>query len=821
MYLFLYKTPLFNLMRELTTTIDKLGLGLSVSISIILISTGFWYGMRIIWLIFVIIALLNFLNLITNNKIPGQKFGKVQKDIIDGITSFLKEKTSLLIIPIISGLIVFCFPIIANLPGASRFIKNLFSMRSDLQSLSVILISSITAIMIVSLGKTILELEKNQKVHNKFREIVLPLVIVLPTWISILLNSYIGSFKEDGVDLSSFIVGVIISVAILVISGFFDWDDNLEKYLAKPEKPLDIRSTFYLSQISIGFVLYFCVIFAYRPKVQEPFLGSEAPALLYLFIIIWIFTFILGGVTHLADRLFNGKETPNENKLNEKELDKNVGKESNNSSFQLGALTLIVLFMGFSYFAWQVDHYFKLIPIANKPEEIEYKNAFRTAIEKRLSNQTGEEKTLVVVAASGGGIQASGWTTQVLAGLQQEKELGEDFTKAIGLISSTSGGSVGTMFYLDQFEDGVLSQDGSKKQEELTTVVAKSTDDWLDSVGWGLAFPDLFRVIGFPFPNIFKQFQYLDRGYSLEQDWQRGFNNPETEVTLDTWYQEILEGKIPIPVFNSTLVENGRRFLISPMKFIPGSMPDYIVPKNEKFDEIKALDFKTLYADACNEEEKQQSCDLNVTTAARLSASFPYVSPVARNDRDNAVKIKIDNKDITVVQNYHMADGGYFDNYGIYTAIEWLNEFLDDYRDELKIKKVLLVQINAFPISQLKQEERGEKGIGSAILAPLRTLNGVRASTQLERNIEEIGLLKKRWDERKESDRVQIKYFELSFPEKIEGEVYNPPLSWRLTKQQKNNLKVAWEKDPTIRAEVNNIKTCWQSDTSEFDKCDR
>ncbi|NCR41953.1 MAG: hypothetical protein GPJ21_20255 [Microcystis aeruginosa W13-11] len=56
-----------------------------------------------------------------------------------------------------------------------------------------------------------------------------------------------------------------------------------------------------------------------------------------------------------------------------------------------------------------------------------------------------------MVAASGGGIQAAGWTVQVLNGLQEE--LGYSFTQAIGLINSVSGGYVGTMFFLDQFTE--------------------------------------------------------------------------------------------------------------------------------------------------------------------------------------------------------------------------------------------------------------------------------------------------------------------------------------------------------------------------------
>ncbi|MEM0969653.1 MAG: hypothetical protein AAGJ31_09905, partial [Verrucomicrobiota bacterium] len=66
------------------------------------------------------------------------------------------------------------------------------------------------------------------------------------------------------------------------------------------------------------------------------------------------------------------------------------------------------------------------------------------ALTRRLDlvspNDTRREA--VVVCASGGGIQAAAWSTQVLAGLDEITD--GSFAKSVHLISSTSGGSVGT-----------------------------------------------------------------------------------------------------------------------------------------------------------------------------------------------------------------------------------------------------------------------------------------------------------------------------------------------------------------------------------------
>ena len=72
---------------------------------------------------------------------------------------------------------------------------------------------------------------------------------------------------------------------------------------------------------------------------------------------------------------------------------------------------------------------------------------------------------------------------------------------------------------------------------------------------------DFWRLFGFPFlaPRM------LDRGTMIEKEWKSVMENPG--CTLDTWRARIGKGEIPIPVFNATLVQDGRRFLLSPMTF--------------------------------------------------------------------------------------------------------------------------------------------------------------------------------------------------------------------------------------------------------------
>ena len=58
-----------------------------------------------------------------------------------------------------------------------------------------------------------------------------------------------------------------------------------------------------------------------------------------------------------------------------------------------------------------------------------------------------------------------------------------------------------------------------------------------------------------------------------------------------------------------------------------------------------------------------------VSTAARLSATFPYVTPAARAlPRADLVP----NSDAESLSTYHVVDGGYADNEGAVTSVDWM-----------------------------------------------------------------------------------------------------------------------------------------------------
>jgi hypothetical protein len=206
-------------------------------------------------------------------------------------------------------------------------------------------------------------------------------------------------------------------------------------------------------------------------------------------------------------------------------------------------------------------------------------------------------------------------------------------------------------------------------------------------------------------------------------------------------------------IFNTTITETGQR------------LPLATTAKLLK----KTVTYEKLF------EEGESKTDMKVVTAARLSAAFPYVSPAARADVEGAAP--------------HIVDDGYYDNYGIASLVEWLDEELER-KDN--IKRVLVVEIRWAPEEQVcpaegldAQDRRSKRGWFYQAFAPALTVLSGFFTGQREQNEVELDLLKKRWEGHD------------THPVDIERAVFvfdgpNPPLSWHLTKEQKNDIERNW-----------------------------
>jgi hypothetical protein len=224
-------------------------------------------------------------------------------------------------------------------------------------------------------------------------------------------------------------------------------------------------------------------------------------------------------------------------------------------------------------------------------------------------------------------------------------------------------------------------------------------------------------------------------------------------------------GDLPVVVFNATVVETGQRLTASPvLKRRPTDPPP---------DSAQARELLELYPRA----------DPLVSTAVRLSATFPYISPICRPLEGEADDPRDD---------YHFCDGGYADNEGMAAAIDWLLALFDEHYLDPAVRRglfdqILFVRISPFPIEPRAAAAQANRGWLYATLGPLDALQHVRAASQAERNNVAAGL----FIEAARAHGVPVKSALFEFrPGPDSGPT---PLSWMLTEDQKREIDEAWQ----------------------------
>ncbi len=392
--------------------------------------------------------------------------------------------------------------------------------------------------------------------------------------------------------------------------------------------------------------------------------------------------------------------------------------------------------------------------------------AANRAADARLAQ--GPLRVLTVVTASGGGIQAAAWTARVLTGLQEE--LGPDFTRSIALVSSVSGGSVGAYFALSAFTDQG-GERGAMRSDALRGVFAAAAESSLEPTAWGLLYPDLQRGLE-PFVSSTR-----DRGWALERGWlaalaRHGLDPGRGRQEFSDWVRGAESGALPAVIFNATRIDDGM-----PLRLATVSRRDVSGRSAVDGDGDEPLlglvsDFTYQYEDAT-----PGHLAIPAVTAARLSASFPYVSPIARPEYER--------HDPRRLRLWHAADGGYFDNHGTVAALAWLYELQRAWGEDFAahVDHLLWIQIDAFPESDIADPDHAPGWTMSA-LGPLRGLLRVRTASQRVRRAAEVAI-------QRQLQGTRFTVVTLRPPPR-KGPHREAPLSWALGRGDVERIEREW-----------------------------
>lgn len=429
----------------------------------------------------------------------------------------------------------------------------------------------------------------------------------------------------------------------------------------------------------------------------------------------------------------------------------------------------------------------------------------------RIPRDGKGRRTLVVISASGGGIQASAWAARVLTGLHDF--YGTPFCRSVGLVSAVSGGSLGTACVLSQWREGPDDDPLPGDATQQANALARNSS--LEASAWGIACPDLLRFCFPPFTSA-----YVDRGWSLEELWRghlKSYRPDSSDWRLTDLVDPIRHGRMPVVVFNATVMETGQRLLISP---VLGARVD---PRRALRADLLRPPAPVEFLHLCGPDS-----DLRVPTAVRLSATFPFVSPIPRARRPLAKPTLDEWKTLGAagqrqfldqaeweseygirefLKHCHAVDGGYVDTEGLFTASRWVYRLLREIPSGQVFDRVLFVRIMPFPPDRARGESPGDLQVPShgwtnEFLGPVEAMGNVRVTSQAERNTVGLELL----EQFAKSNGRQLTKVQFVFqtpcaatdqPGRRSGESERrpvTPLSWTLTEEQKGDIEACWKR---------------------------
>ena len=232
-----------------------------------------------------------------------------------------------------------------------------------------------------------------------------------------------------------------------------------------------------------------------------------------------------------------------------------------------------------------------------------------------------------------------------------------------------------------------------------------------------------------------------------------------SSTMLSQWSQVARKGAMPALLINSMMVERGQPVVFSTTRF-----------QRQRAADGRIANFYDLYADP----KLTGHYDVRVNTAARLSASFPYIAPASRPSIDSPFG-----------PGFHFVDGGYYDNFGINSLLSWLDEALADPAVKQQLPDVLILQIRHFNAEKLAGPIR--QGWGFQLLAPLLGLYNMRDFAQNSVANNQLAFFGKYY--RKQGVNV----WKASIEYNGKNECAEAPLSWKLDRVQQQCIQDTWQ----------------------------
>lgn len=365
------------------------------------------------------------------------------------------------------------------------------------------------------------------------------------------------------------------------------------------------------------------------------------------------------------------------------------------------------------------------------------------ALLEKWKSKFYDKPKLVLVNVSGGGLRASMWTFRVMQVC--DSLLSNTFIESTNLISGASGGMIGAAYYRELYLRHRL---GLEKKFRDDSKLYNTSKDLLNPIIFSITVSDLF----FNFQKFKEgnERHSKDRAYVFEKQLNSNVRNV-FDKRLKDYKNAEREAIVPMMIFSPTIVNDGRRLLISPHN-ISYLNHDISKPDFNFVSAVDGVEFRRLF-------KNQRADDIKFSSIIRMSATFPYILPAVSMPSTPTIQIM---------------DAGMRDNTGLKTSLryvyvfrKWIEEntsgvIMIDIRDSHKIRPV---------------EPAPRKSLLENLVTPLGNIYGNLLTIQ-DYNMDEEYYYAKSWFNGK------LDYITFELPTK-EQEI---SLSWHLTTREKNSI---------------------------------
>ena len=348
-----------------------------------------------------------------------------------------------------------------------------------------------------------------------------------------------------------------------------------------------------------------------------------------------------------------------------------------------------------------------------------------------------ERPILVLLATSGGAYRAGFWTSLIMDHLVARSGAGGRWPGLAGdlrLITGASGGMVAGGYYVAMAAEDALAEGVTERisRDTWARMAAPEGDDRKHPIARDSLSPVVHRLASRDLLQLVTPWRpQSDRGRTLDAQW----------ATLGRSFAALRDaeaaGRAPSIILSPMLVETGALALFSNLDLTAlrrRGLPPNAKPGDENKSSVEVFRaFPGAHA------------AMDLATAVRLNATFPYVSPAI------SLPTRPDRRPV---------DAGYYDNYGIDLLTAYLQQ--EEIRDWIlgHCAGVAVIQVRAFPSEVPTPTASGLQRAYQFLSSPVEGIFSARKASQMFRNDQQLALTRTRYAQAAGQDFLRVFNFE-------------------------------------------------------------